>query len=70
MPADPALAEHEQDEADAAQLYDLLENEIIPLYYDDPTGWLNIVKNGLRDIIPQFDSNRMANEYYRELYAI
>ena len=37
-PADPRLPEHQQDAADANSLYDLLENEIIPLYYDDPSG--------------------------------
>lgn len=62
------LPVHLQDEADANSLYDLLEKEVIPLYYDDPSAWLSIVKNGMRDIAPQFDSNRMAKEYYEKLY--
>ncbi|MDP4261279.1 MAG: alpha-glucan family phosphorylase [Bacteroidota bacterium] len=67
-PCDTSLTDHQQDEADANSLYDLLENEIIPLYYDYPQRWLEIVKNGMRDIIPQFDSDRMAAEYYQKMY--
>ncbi len=68
-PADPSLSVHQQDEADANSLYDLLENEVIPMYYDNPAKWLSILKNGMKDIVPQFDSNRMANEYYEKLYT-
>lgn len=60
---DPAL-----DEIDAINLYDLLENVVIPLYYTDYTKWLSLVKNAMRDIIPAFDSARMVKEYYREMY--
>ncbi len=67
--ANPDLPDHQQDEADANSLYDLLENIVIPMYYDDPERWLTVVKNGMRDIIPQFDSNRMAVEYYEKLYS-
>jgi starch phosphorylase len=42
---------------------------VIPTYYDDPEKWLAIMKNGMRDVVPQFDSNRMAKEYYERLYA-
>lgn len=68
-PCDVAMQDFEQDEADANQLYDMLEKEIIPLYYDDPVAWLSIVKGGMKDIIPQFDSKRMAAEYYSQLYT-
>lgn len=67
--ASPGLPDHQQDEADAHALYDLLEKEVIPMYYDDPKGWLTMMKNGMRDVVPQFDSNRMAIEYYEKLYA-
>lgn len=67
--ASPDLPVHQQDEADANSLYDLLEKEVIPMYYDDPEKWLAIIKNGMRDVVPQFDSNRMAKEYYERLYA-
>ena len=66
--ATPLMTEHKQDENDANSLYDLFEHEIIPTYYDNPTAWLSMVKNSMQDIIPHFDSNRMAKEYYEQLY--
>jgi starch phosphorylase len=59
----------EQDNYDLNKLYDILENEILPIYYDDHDTWRQIMKNGMRDVQFQFDSNRMANEYYEILYA-
>ncbi len=67
-PCDISLPDHQQDEADAASLYHLLENEVLPMYYDYPNRWMEIVKKGMKEIIPQFDSNRMAKEYYERLY--
>lgn len=66
--ANPSLPDHELDDADANSLYDILEKTVIPMYYDNPAGWLDIVKNGMKDIIPQFDSIRLAKEYYEKLY--
>jgi glycogen phosphorylase len=68
-PCDNNLPEHVQDDTDAASLYNLLENELLPMYYDYPNRWLEIIKTGMKDIIPQFDSNRMAEEYYEKLYG-
>ena len=68
--ADISLSENIKDDTDAASLYQLLETEVLPLYYDNPGGWLEIIKNGMRNIIPQFDSNRMVKEYYEKLYQI
>jgi starch phosphorylase len=68
-PADPSLPEHIQDEKDANTLYDLLEKEILPMYYQNKTRWQAIVKNSMNSILPQFDSNRMAIEYYEKLYG-
>jgi glycogen phosphorylase len=59
---------HEQDQYDLDQVYSILQTEILPLYYDDYSTWRQIVKNGMRDVQLQFDSNRMANEYYNLLY--
>ncbi|RYY20077.1 MAG: alpha-glucan family phosphorylase, partial [Chitinophagaceae bacterium] len=63
------LPDHEQDELDANSLFDLLEQEVIPMYYHAQDKWMSIVKNSMKDIIPQFDSNRMAAEYYTNLYT-
>ncbi len=59
---------HEQDEYDLNQLYKILEEQILPLYYEHPETWRQIMKNGMRDVRFQFDSNRMAHEYYEKLY--
>jgi len=67
-PSDISLPEHIQDDTDAASLYHLLEAEVLPMYYDYPNRWMEIVKNGLKDIVPAFGSNRMAKEYYEKLY--
>ncbi len=67
-PNDPTLPEHEEDEIDARNLYNLLENEIIPMYYDNPGEWVRMVKNSMTDVLPYFDSHRMAREYYEWLY--
>lgn len=67
-PCDKDLPEYAQDDTDAAALYQLLETEVLPMYYDYPNRWLEIVKHALKDIVPQFDSNRMAREYYERLY--
>jgi starch phosphorylase len=65
---DITMAEHLQDDTDAASLFHLLETEVLPMFYDYPDRWLEIVKNALNDIVPQFDSARMAKEYYDLLY--
>lgn len=58
----------EQDAYDLDSLYDILENEIIPTYYEQPDTWRQVMKNSMRDIRYQFDSNRMADEYYNLMY--
>ena len=67
-PANSNLPDHQQDDEDANSLYDLLEKEVIPMYYDYPSSWLSIIKNSMQDIVPYFDSDRMAAEYYEKLY--
>jgi starch phosphorylase len=68
-PADyKQMAVQEQDQYDLDKMYEILHEQILPLYYDDHSTWRQIVKNGMRDVQLQFDSNRMANEYYELLY--
>src|SRR6478752_6395163 len=59
---------HEQDEYDLEKVYNILENEILPLYYEHYDTWRQITKNGMRDVRFQFESGRMAHEYYELLY--
>ena len=58
----------EQDDYDLKKLYEILEQEILPLYYENYDTWRMVIKNGMRDVRFQFDSNRMAHEYYELLY--
>lgn len=59
---------HEQDEYDLHMLYRILEEQILPLYYQNRDTWRQVVKNGMRDVRYQFESNRMAHEYYDLMY--
>ena len=68
-PADyDKMGQHEQDEYDLEKMYEILENQILPMYYENANVWRQIVKNGMHDVRWQFDSNRMAKEYYDVMY--
>ncbi|HKJ27373.1 MAG TPA: alpha-glucan family phosphorylase [Anaerolineales bacterium] len=63
-----------QDAEDLESLYRKLENEIIPLYYDQRSGqnisedWVNKIKECIRTLAPRFSMSRMVKEYTTELY--
>lgn len=57
-----------QDAEDNKNMMDMLENEIIPMYYDKPEHWVQMMKSAMSDVIPAFDSGRMAHEYYVKMY--
>lgn len=58
----------EQDKIDAENLYDILENKVLPTYYDKPKKWQEIVFQSMDDVLPEFSSDRMAKQYYKELF--
>ncbi|MGB9154960.1 MAG: alpha-glucan family phosphorylase, partial [Chthoniobacterales bacterium] len=63
-----------QSEVDAASLYQLLENQIIPLYYAKPDGklplaWLQLMRESIRSVTPEFNTHRMVKEYTERLYV-
>ncbi|MDH5412875.1 MAG: alpha-glucan family phosphorylase [Flavobacteriaceae bacterium] len=58
----------DQDKIDSESLYDILENKILPTFYDHPEKWKKIAFNGIRDVRKEFKSRRMAKQYYKELY--
>ena len=62
------MSVQQQDQYDLDKLYEILEGDILPLYYDEYDTWRQIAKNGMRDVRIQFDSGRMAAEYYDQLY--
>lgn len=63
-----------QDARDAESLYDILENQIIPLYYRErssdglPGDWIARMKESIRTISPQFSVRRMVKEYAERMY--
>lgn len=60
----------EQARLENEYLLTMLENDIIPLYYTKPSDWLNVMKQSMKDVVPLFDSNRMAHEYYDKMYSL
>jgi starch phosphorylase len=62
-----------QDRVDAASLYDLLEKEVIPLFFDrgpdgHPHAWIEMMKNSMAGICVRFNSHRMIEEYMEDYY--
>lgn len=62
-----------QDQLDAATIYNMLENEIVPLYYDkDKKGiskdWIKVVKNSIATIAPHYTMKRQLDDYYSKFY--
>ena len=55
----------QQDQYDLDKLYEILEGEILPLYYDNYDTWRQVAKNGMRDVRLRFESGRMAADYLR-----
>ncbi len=63
----------QEDERDSAALYEILEQEIIPLYYERdrfgvPHHWLERVRSAMITISPQFSARRMMKDYVEEMY--
>jgi len=54
--------------AEARELMDILDNVIRPMYYKDQKKWVSMIRKGAADVVPAFDSGRMADEYYRIMY--
>jgi phosphorylase/glycogen(starch) synthase len=63
-----------QDELDAETIYTILEEEIVPLYYDRddkgiPVKWISYIKNTIADIAPHFTMKRQLDDYIRQYYS-
>jgi glycogen phosphorylase/synthase len=64
-----------QDDLDAETIYSILEDEIIPLYYDVnskklPVRWISYIKNTISEIAPHFTMKRQLDDYIRQYYNI
>ena len=60
---------YDQDNFDLENLYNVLENEILPMYYDRPDEWRKVQHSAMEDVKKSFNSDRMADEYYKQIYA-
>jgi starch phosphorylase len=65
--------ERMQDDIESGAMYDLLEHEVIPLFYDRgkdgiPRGWVRMMKEAVRGIAPVYNTNRMVAEYAQRCY--
>jgi starch phosphorylase len=65
---------HYDDAVDANSLYTLLEQQIVPLFYDRdqngfPHGWIQMAKESIRSIVPRFSASRMLKEYASRMYV-
>jgi starch phosphorylase len=63
----------EMDERDADSLYQVLENEVVPTFYERdergiPVRWLAMMKHAIETLAPAFNSDRMVREYARQIY--
>ena len=56
------------DKEEHVSMYRILKEEIIPCYYTQQEKWLGMVSNSMREVTPQFDSDRMVTEYYEKMY--
>jgi len=63
-----------QDELDAETIYNLLESEVVPLFYDRnssgiPETWVKYIKNNISEIAPHFTMKRMLDDYFSKFYG-
>jgi starch phosphorylase len=62
-----------QDRVEAGALYDLLENEVVPLFYtrgadNVPNGWIAMMRASIALLCPVFNTNRMVHQYHLDAY--
>ncbi|MFQ5400767.1 MAG: alpha-glucan family phosphorylase, partial [Anaerolineae bacterium] len=65
--------ENAQDDHDANSLYQILEDEVVPLFYDRdrdnvPRGWVEVMREAIRSSAPWFSMHRMVKEYTQKMY--
>lgn len=65
----------DEDNTDSNALYTMLEEKIIPLYYDRdanniPHGWVALIKEAIRSVVPAFSARRMMKDYTEQMYHL
>jgi starch phosphorylase len=69
-----SAVETDMDASDAESLYRVLEQQVVPLYYERdieglPRKWISMMKNSITTLVPEFNSDRMVQEYARRIYS-
>jgi starch phosphorylase len=70
----PELDSADIDASDGESLYRVLEEQVVPLYYERdheglPRKWIAMMKNSIATLVPEFNSDRMVEEYARRIYT-
>jgi starch phosphorylase len=70
---EPQANDEAQDNADSLSLFELLENEIVPMYYnrdekDLPREWIRRMKEAIATLTPIFSTRRMVKDYVNQMY--
>ena len=70
----PSASNSEEDARDAASIYSLLEDEIVPLFNDRdwagvPHAWVAMIRNAIRTVAPRFSARRMVKQYIDDMYV-
>ena len=72
-PASPEIDPHRRDHEEARSLYEILQDRVMPLYYDRTEGgyspgWVRIAKRSMASLLPRYDASRMLGEYVSKYY--
>lgn len=71
--ADTASSDEERDDAEASALYDLIEHQLVPKFYEReggvPVAWLDMVRHTMTDLGQKATSDRMVRDYVQRLYV-
>lgn len=73
--ADNGSSDDDMDEIDAAAFFDVLEDQVIPRFYDRdanglPSKWINMMRSSICTLTPQFSSDRMLRDYLSDIYKL
>jgi starch phosphorylase len=72
-PASPDLEPHRRDREEARTLYEILQDRVVPLYYNRSNGgyspeWIRVAKRSMASLLPRYDASRMLGEYVSKYY--
>jgi starch phosphorylase len=73
-PASPSRPQEERDAEEARAIYELMQDEVVPLYYGHNAGgwsrdWVRMAKRSMASLLPRFSAARMVGEYAHHFYA-